>query len=93
MTVQRQALQQTGYLGQGHRLGRDIECGEGMEGVTCKVTTTVLTGVSRFVLMGFDLGICYDLLYMCCFYWIMNKAVLANGLAESSHMGNTNRNI
>ena len=22
------------------------------------------------------------LLYMCCFYWLMNKAVLANGLAE-----------
>lgn len=52
---QRQALQQSDYLGQGHRLGRSIGCGEGMEGVTSKVTTTFLTGVSWFVLMGFDM--------------------------------------
>ena len=29
------------------------------------------------------------LLYMCCFYWIMNKTVLANDLPEQSQVGNS----
>ena len=33
------------------------------------------------------------LLYICCFYWLMNKAVLVNGLAEQSQMENPNRDI
>ena len=31
------------------------------------------------------------LLYICCFYWLMNKTVLASGLAEQSQVGNLNR--
>ena len=31
------------------------------------------------------------LLYMCCFYWLMNKAVLVSGLVEKSQAGNQNR--
>ena len=30
---------------------------------------------------------CDVLQYMCCFYWLMNKAVWINGLAEYSHTG------
>ena len=30
-------------------------------------------------------------LYMCCFYWLMNKTVWANGLAEKSQVGYQNR--
>ena len=32
-------------------------------------------------------------MYMCCFYWLMNKAVLPNDLAEHSQAGNLNRDI
>lgn len=33
------------------------------------------------------------LLYLCCSYWLMNKAVLASGLAEGSQAGNLNRDV
>ena len=33
------------------------------------------------------------LLYMCCFYSLMNKAISANGLVEWSQAGNLNRDI
>ena len=36
-----------------------------------------------FFFSSFFIGLMWDvLLYLCCFYWLMNKAVLANGLAE-----------
>ena len=31
------------------------------------------------------------MLYLCCFYWLMNKAISVNGLAEQNPEGNPNR--
>ena len=40
-----------------------------------------------------DMAMLDVLLYMCCFYWLMNKVVLANSLAEQSQEGNLNKDI
>ena len=41
--------------------------------------------------LGTDVG--WSSVYARCFYWLMNKAILANDLAEQSQAGNLNRDI